>query len=84
MKETHTITIDESERQAILLALAHTTVERPGWEYMYTQIAKKLDNVVGDVPELYMRFLTLRRLRVSNSLPDEPTNENFSKALYKG
>lgn len=81
MKETHTITIDEGERQAILLALAHTTVERPGWEYMYTEIAKKMDNVVGGVPEMYTQFLALRRRRVSNSLPDEPTSTSLNKAL---
>lgn len=81
MKETHTITIDEGERQAILLAMAHMTVERPGWEYMYTEIAKKLDNVIAGVPELYTRMLLLRRQRVANSLPDEPTSASLNKAL---
>lgn len=81
MKEKHTIVIDESQRQATLLALAHLTVERPGWEYMLTGIAKKMDNVVGDVPEMYTRFLMARRQAVSNSLPDDPTEDSFKHAV---
>ena len=82
VKETHTITIDEGERQAILLAMAHMTVERPGWEYMYTEIAKKMDNVIAGVPELYTRMLLLRRQRVANSLPDQ-SDVMFEASLKK-
>lgn len=81
MKEKHAIVIDESQRQAMLLALAHLTVERPGWEFMLTEIAKKMDNVIGDVPELYTRLLVIRRARVSNSLPEEPTEDSFKRAV---
>ena len=81
MKEKHAIVIDESQRQAVLLALAHLTVERPGWEFMLTEIAKKMDNVIGDVPELYTRLLVIRRQRVSNSLPEEPTEDSFKQAV---
>lgn len=37
--------IEESERQTILMALAHLAVERPGWDYMCSELAKKMDNV---------------------------------------
>ncbi len=40
----HSIRIDESERQAILLALAELSIARPGWVYMLEQIAFKMDN----------------------------------------
>lgn len=45
MSKTHTITVDESQRQAVLLALAHLAVERPGWNAMLTEIAAKMDNM---------------------------------------
>ncbi len=39
-----TITIDEMDRQATLMALAHLAVERPGWDYFLGKIAAKMDN----------------------------------------
>jgi len=39
-----TITLDEEERQATLMALAHLSLERPGWDYMLQKIAAKMDN----------------------------------------
>lgn len=77
---THTIKIDEEQRQGILLALAHLTVERPGWELFLTETASKLDEVADGKPRLYTELLKLRRLRVSNSLPEEPTDETFKIA----
>ena len=37
---THTFTIDESQRQATLLALAILSLQRPGWDYMLGEIAE--------------------------------------------
>jgi hypothetical protein len=52
-----TITLEESERQATLLALAHLAIERPGWMWMLSQIALKMDNrTANDEPELFTKF----------------------------
>ncbi len=39
----YSVTIDESQRQHILLALAHLAIERPGWDAMLTETAMLLD-----------------------------------------
>jgi len=49
----HTLEIEEGERQAILLALAHLAIERPGWDDMLREIAKKMDD---DHLTLYHHF----------------------------
>jgi hypothetical protein len=36
-------TLDEGQRQAILLAIARLSVERPGWEMMLVEIADVFD-----------------------------------------
>lgn len=51
-----TITLKEGQRQAVLLALAKLSIERPGWDYMLNQIAMKMDNKVNDRGELYDKF----------------------------
>jgi len=38
-----TVTLDESERQAVLLALARLSVECPGWQMMLGEIAQKFE-----------------------------------------
>lgn len=47
---------DESDRQAVLLALAALAAERPGWEYMLGRIADKLRGRA-----MFEQFLALRR-----------------------
>lgn len=42
------VILDESNRQMILMALAHLAVERPGWEWTLSELAKTLDNVSAD------------------------------------
>jgi hypothetical protein len=55
-----TVTLEESDRQATLLALAHLAVERPGWKWMLSQIALKMDNRTAEgEPELFTEFYTL-------------------------
>lgn len=80
-----TITIEEGQRQAILLALAHLAVERPGWKDACLEpIALLIDNQRPDgKPELFTNFYLLRMDRVRDSLPDEPTPESLNKALAK-
>jgi hypothetical protein len=55
----HTITLDESERQAVLLALAKLSLERPGWDHMLNQIALKMDNAIGVRAQMYDSFRAL-------------------------
>jgi len=37
--------IDEGTRQAIILALAHFSIERPGWEDLLSRIAKDFGDI---------------------------------------
>jgi hypothetical protein len=63
------VEIDEAQRQMILLALAHLSIERPGWDWALNQIAVLMDNVVNERGELYDRF---RELRSSTKSLEEP------------
>ena len=40
----HTLTLDESDRQLVLMALAHLAVERPGFDDALQLIAARIDN----------------------------------------
>lgn len=74
------IEIEEDERQAILMALAHLVVERPGWHMLLEQIARKMDN---PGPELFTAFWNLRHAHTRDSLPEDPTPESLNRALAK-
>ena len=78
-----TIEIDESQRQAILVALARLAIERPGWKYMLGETAKTMDNVVDDRPQTFDKLWAMRHEEVRDSLPEEPTGESLNKALAK-
>lgn len=78
-----TIEIDESQRQAILLALAHLAVERPGWKFMLGETAKTMDNIVAERPHMFDGFWALRHEQVRDSLPEAPTAESLNRALAK-
>jgi hypothetical protein len=56
-----TVTISEEERQATLLALAHLSVERPGWDSFLNQIACRLDNVKDKRAQMYDEFRQLHQ-----------------------
>ena len=64
-----TVTFDESERQAMLLALAALAVERPGWDYMLNLIALKMDRNIGG--QAYM-YTVLKDIRLRRLVPDLP------------
>lgn len=56
--EPITITLEEGERQLVLMALAHLAIERPGWDFALMEVAKKLDN---DRLDIYREFKLLKR-----------------------
>lgn len=58
-KGRHAFRIDEGQRQALLLAMAHLAVERPGWDFMLSEIGLDMDNVVDGRPELFDKFKAL-------------------------
>jgi hypothetical protein len=58
--ESVTVRLEEEERQAVLLALAKLSIERPGWDDMLNLIALKMDNQGRDArAELYDSFRSL-------------------------
>lgn len=59
----HQVSIDESDRQAILLALAKLSLERPGWLDMLTRIACKMDNNANGKAEMLEQF---RKIHVAD------------------
>jgi hypothetical protein len=60
LMSTHVISIDESQRQLVLLALATLTLERPGFDYALAEIAKLMDNrTPDDKAEMYEEFKSL-------------------------
>jgi hypothetical protein len=65
---SHIITIDESQRQLLLMALAHLAVERPGFDCALREIADKMDN---PGPQLYLDFKRLH----SEQIDDEETSK---------
>jgi hypothetical protein len=72
------LTLEEEERQLVLLAIAHLAVNRPGWDYVLANIALKMDNKKGNGrPEMFDEFKALYR----HSTPDHPTEEWLKRCL---
>lgn len=46
-RPAHVLELSEAERQSTLLAIAHLSVERPGWGDHLSCIARRIDNVVA-------------------------------------
>jgi hypothetical protein len=59
-----TLQLDESQRQMVLLALAHLSIERRGWEYALHEIALLIDNQRDGRAVMYDEFRALRRATV--------------------
>jgi hypothetical protein len=54
---THTITIDEGQRQLVIMALAHLAVGRPGWNTALAEIALLMDNKDNEGrPAMFEKF----------------------------
>jgi hypothetical protein len=85
LTQTITVTLNESQRQAVLMALAHLAIERPGWRPACLEpIALLMDNQLPDGrPQLFTEFLKLHHDTVRDSLPEHPTSESLNKALAK-
>lgn len=54
-------TLEESQRQAVLLAIAHLALEWPGWDWMLGQIAERLGG-----RELFDKFKVLAENRADD------------------
>jgi hypothetical protein len=54
------VEIGEEERQMVLLALAHLSIERPGWDHALNEIALLIDNGRDGRALLYDQFRALR------------------------
>lgn len=67
----HAFRIDESQRQATLLALGHLAVERPGWDFMLSEIALRMDNTVEGRPELFDKFRQMHAEEMAVRKPRE-------------
>ena len=55
----HIVEIEEGARQMILMALAHLSLKRPGFDYALNSIASQIDNVVDGRSQTYDRFREL-------------------------
>jgi hypothetical protein len=66
------IALDESQRQATLMALAHLAVERPGWKWMLTQIALKMDTSTEGEPKLFTKFFEMHAAEVALAKDRQP------------
>lgn len=59
--KTVTIELEEEERQAMLLALAVLSLQRPGWDDMLNRIALRMDNFTkAGRGEMYDSFRELQ------------------------
>ncbi len=66
---THTIEIDEGQRQMMLLAFAHLAIERPGWDQALCEIALWADDrTEAGRPAQYDAFKALYSGQVTGSV----------------
>lgn len=70
---TMKIEIDEGQRQMMILALAHLSIERPGWDTALNELALKMDNVEDGRAVMYDQF---RKLEFEANPPPKPGTEN--------
>ncbi len=61
----HVMRLDEGERQMMLMALAHLSVERPGWDDALQRLAMQLDNEQNGRPQMYDEFRKMHRITVA-------------------
>lgn len=52
--------LDEADRQLLLMALAHLSIERPGFDYALNRLALKYDRDKEGRAELYETFRALK------------------------
>ncbi len=74
----HNLPLDEGQRQALLMALAHLAIERPGWDWMLGEIAKPIDN---PGPEMYNQFKKLRQQNLDLDPPVDVLMEALEESV---
>jgi len=57
--------LDEAERQLVLMALAHLSIARPGWDDALNRIARKIDTNQAGRAALYDAFREQHRPAVA-------------------
>jgi len=62
--EEHALELNEGDRQMVLMALAHLSVERPGWDDALNTLALQIDNQSDGRALMYDDFRTLHRRAV--------------------
>lgn len=75
-----TITLEEGQRQLVLMALAHLSLEKPGFDWALNEIAKKLDNIKDGRAETYDAFRNLTTAEIINEDTVERTLNNALKS----
>lgn len=60
-------TLDEEDRQAVLLAISILSIERPGWVWFLGTIAEKFEG-----KEMYEEFRLIHCLKESDTDPSKP------------
>ena len=53
--------LDECDRQLLLMALAHLSIERPGWDYALNRLALQFDIEADGRAAMYDQFRALRK-----------------------
>jgi len=56
-----TLELDESDRQMVLMALAHLSVERPGWTHALNTIALQIDSQRDGRAVMFDEFREMHR-----------------------
>jgi hypothetical protein len=56
--------LDEADRQLVLIALAHLSIERPGWDNALNRIAVEIDQASEGRAVLYDKFRALAAVAV--------------------
>jgi len=62
-----TITLDEGQRQATIMALAHLAIARPGWDYMLNNIALLMDR---DIEGRALMYEMLKSIKLRHIVPE--------------
>lgn len=80
---TGDLELSESNRQLVLMALAHLAVERPGFEPALEQIAMRIDNVIVNPQKPYMRLpeMYTRYRRIKKGQQPLPTSKEVIRRI---
>jgi hypothetical protein len=68
----YALELEEGDRQIVLMALAHLSIERPGWDKALHVLALQIDSQRDGRACMYDEFRTLRRRNLASQQPREP------------